>query len=302
MKSRRLIRGEKHHWWPACISKLWANEDGIVHRITSNGYVQPISPNKLARISDGHNIVVGKEGSPFDGTFEHEFDDADTWFPAVVNWLDGLKHHTPTEIPFQSGYYFPQNSEREQLSRLCVCLVSLAIRSPTFRNETTLLINSLMQSYKPGKKELKTIMAANMVGKLKETSESLFGSGKFIVLFSDSVEFIFGDGFYHNISMNGVRCSPDVRILMPLTPTMAVLYVRPMVLTPEPRIMTRLAERDLVELINETVQVYSREYLFYRSDKPELREFFVRGEHLVYSTNDPIDNLVDSIPGVQRFL
>jgi hypothetical protein len=150
------------------------------------------------------------------------------------------------------------------------------------------------------KKEQKQLIAANMRHKLEEITESLMGQGKFVVFFSESSEFIFGDGFYHNIPMDGKQCScePDLRILVPLILNLTVLYVRSMAYMVEPKLMTRLASRDFVILVNETVQIYSKEYLFYRSKKPTLSEHFFTKDHLIFSYNDPIDQLIDSIPGV----
>lgn len=123
-------------------------------------------------------------------------------------------------------------------------------------------------------------------------------AGKIRFFFSESSEFIFGDGFYHNISIDGVCCEPDIRILVPLTPNLTVLYVRPMAYMVEPKLMTRLASHELVMRVNETVQIYSKEYLFYRSEKPTLSKHFFTREHLIFSGADPIDQLIDSIPGV----
>lgn len=70
---------------------------------------------------------------------------------------------------------------------------------------------------------------------------------------------------------------------------------------PDPKLMTRVANRELVMFFNETVQIYSKECLFYRSEKPRLSEHFVTREHLEYACDDdPLDQLLDGIPGVER--
>jgi hypothetical protein len=297
MSKRKLIRGEKHHWWPVGLSQHWANEFGFVHRITPNGAIQEAPPKKLASISDGHNITF-KELPSFEHTFEQEYDRADTDFPMIIKMLDDLRQRHPKEKVNEVDIYFPHRCEMDFLNRLCGCLVSLVVRAPKFRNSIVGFFNAIgstIVNY-----EHKRTIAMNMVRKQEEITASLNGSGKFVVLFSESSEFIFGDGFYHNISMNGVHCSPNVRMLVPLTPNLAILYVRPMAYMPEPRLMTRLANRDLVMMINETVQIYSKECLFYKSEKPTLSEHFVTREHLEFTAGDPVDELIESIPGVGR--
>lgn len=295
MIRRKLIRGEKHHWWPVSLSGHWTNKRGLVYRITPNGDIQEAPPKKLACISDGHNIKF-KEPSSFEQTFEQEFDRADNDFPSVIKMLDDLSQRHPKQDRSQYEFHSAHCCEDEFLVRLCGCLVSLVVRSPRFRNNIVTFLNGIGSSVRAA--DEKQLIAANMLSKQEEITKSLNGLGKFVIIFSESEEFIFGDGFYHNISMNGVHHSPNVRILVPLTPNLTILYARPMAYMTHPKIMTRLADRYLVTLINETVQIYSKECLFYRSEKPILSEHFVRREHLTIVDGDPIDQLIESIPGV----
>ena len=59
-----------------------------------------------------------------------------------------------------------------------------------------------------------------------------------------------------------------------------------------------VTDADLIALVNKTVQIYSKECLFFRSTRPTLSEDFILGEHRTYGQNDPIEALVASIPGV----
>ena len=127
--------------------------------------------------------------------------------------------------------------------------------------------------------------------------ESLKSGGKIVLLFTDTKEFIFGDGFYHNLVSNTDN-AVFTRILAPLTPRLAVLYTCPMAYNPDPPLVTRRAKDDLVQLINSTVQIYSKECLFYRSEVPELSRHFTSHEHLEYNSGDPVDDLIKNIPGV----
>jgi hypothetical protein len=64
----------------------------------------------------------------------------------------------------------------------------------------------------------------------------------------------------------------------------------------EPRIKVVHADTDIVRLINNSIQVYSKEYLFYRSQKPELLGDFKECAHKVFKPdNDPIANLINEL-------
>lgn len=53
--------------------------------------------------------------------------------------------------------------------------------------------------------------------------------------------------------------------------------------------------------MNNVVQVYSRDALFYRSEKPDLIGDFTCGEHREFNApGHKIDMLVEAIPGVIR--
>ena len=116
-------------------------------------------------------------------------------------------------------------------------------------------------------------------------------------LLSKSQEFVYGDGFYCNLNV-GTQNLFGARMLVPLTPSISVLHARPLQYNPVPRLMTRKADPDLVDLFNETTQIYSKDCLFYRSAKPKLSEHFVSGEYLRFDNLDPIDELIHTIPGV----
>jgi hypothetical protein len=124
------------------------------------------------------------------------------------------------------------------------------------------------------------------------------GDGKFLVCFSEAKEFIYGDGSYNNLNISSQHLS-NARILLPLTPKIAVLYALPREYIVEPRLATLEASDELVSLINETTQIYSKECLFFRFERPHLSDHFVRREHLLYSEEDPILALVQQIPGVR---
>jgi hypothetical protein len=180
------------------------------------------------------------------------------------------------------------------LQPLCECLVSLAVRSPHFRHR--ILRTALDVISNVPKEQHKNLIGANVMQAYERITGNKLGRGKFLVLFSRSKEFIFGDGFYsHNLTSTSSGC----RILVPLTPMIAVLYVLPGAYMVNPRLVTQEANYDVITIINETVQVYSKECLFYRFERPFLSEHFLRREHLYYSDGDPVEMLVEQMPGAK---
>lgn len=127
-------------------------------------------------------------------------------------------------------------------------------------------------------RERDNLIAINLRGQLRGTIDALRG-GKFIVVFSPDKEFIFGDGFYHNITP-GFSASTGVKLAVPLTPHMAVIFSRPMSYVTLPNVFTLRIGPEETREFNELIQIYSKEMIFYRSERPELLSCFTRGEHL----------------------
>jgi len=63
-----------------------------------------------------------------------------------------------------------------------------------------------------------------------------------------------------------------------------------------PKLISIEADKETVEVVNHSVQVYSKEYLFFKSQKPSLIEDFIRCEHRIYDHKSyPVDRLIDSL-------
>jgi hypothetical protein len=238
MSKRALIPGERHHWWPKSLSQHWTDAEGMISRIDTEGKVSRSKPTATARISDGHNIRIAP---PWDTTFEQYFDRPDSSFPDVTNLLKFLvASHRERASVKESGHCVHACKESD-LQCLCECLVSLAVRSPKFR-QGILATAQYVRSHVP-KEEHKRLIAANLWQTYSLIIRNKLGGGKFLVLFSGSKEFIFGDGFYHNLSHNS-QYMFGCRILLPLTPKITVLYVLPMEYMTEPRLVTQEASDD----------------------------------------------------------
>ena len=293
MNNRKLIPGENHHWWPESLSINWVNNESLINVIKPDGRTFRSPPKKLGRIGGGHNVILN-ESSNLNHTYESEFDVVDSDFKKVIKVLTEIvkSHHQNNNC---ESNYCEHTYDNVFLNKLCNCLISLLVRAPMSRNQIVGFIDEIGTPM--SKKDLKLLSAVNISGKLDRVSKRLKDKGKFIILFSINCEFIYGDGFYHNISMNVLNSAIDDRILVPLTPHLAIMYVNPTQCMKEPRLMTLFANRELVMNVNNMVQLYSKEYLFYKSERPILKREFLQNEHFEVEFSEYIEKLFNGIPG-----
>jgi hypothetical protein len=290
------LKSERHHWWPRCVSQFWVGPDGGTGWIKPDGSEKRIPPAQLGMIGNGHHIKLAEPGieTPWDSTFEPEFQKADDHFPSVIEWLESLNRAAAQGSV--TDRFLAQPATDDQLRMLTECVVSLAVRSPMNREASVALAEDLRGPLP--ERERNTLIAMNMRRSQRVVADSIGARAKFAVLFSEGREFIYGDGFFQN-----VKCVTDAphspKILAPLTPTLSVIICRPGSYLTEPRLSTIVLTDDEVAMCNDAVQVYAREMLFYRFEKPALIEAFTRGEHLEYGHPDnPIANLIRAMPGV----
>ncbi|WP_454722085.1 MULTISPECIES: hypothetical protein [Cupriavidus] len=246
-------------------------------------------------IGNGHHIKLSRvsgQSTPFDESFEDEFDIADNNFPAVIEWLEGLEKRKITGDDLRSRFV-PQEASDSQLRLLTECVVSLAVRGPMNREASV----SLAEHFRGpiSSPERNALIGLNMRKSQRLIADSIGSRGKFAVLFSLEREFIYGDGFFHNVKAV-VNPPYAPKILAPITPTVSVIVSRPTMFSVEPRLVTLVLKGDEVERCNHAVQVYSRDALFYRKDRPILDQAFQSATHLEYSSlANPIDSLMNAL-------
>ena len=292
------LKSERHHWWPQCVSAHWAAEDGTTGWIRPDGSCIRIRPKKLGLIGNAHHIKLSghpSDSTNLDASFEDEFDTADNNFPAIISWLKSLKHEFVPHRELRDRY-LAQSADDSQLRLLTECVVSLAVRSPMNREASVSLAEHLRGPIP--NPERNALIGLNMRRSQRLIADSIGANGKFAVLFSHRKEFIFGDGFFHNVKAI-VNPPFGPKILAPITPGVSVIVTRPTSFSVEPRLSTIFLSDDEVDLCNHAVQVYSRQALYFRSHRPAVEDAFACNEHRSYSHPDnPIDNLLRSIPGV----
>lgn len=295
------LKSARHHWWPKCVSRCWADSEGLVSRLIPDGGVNRAPPENFGAIGNAHHIKLSRERhgtSVWDESFEQVFDSADTAFPGVIEWLESLERVSVHHAKARADRFHPVHAAEELLWALVECIVSLAVRSPMNREAAVSLAEQLRGPLQG--RERNAVIGLNIRNRQRTVADWIGTRGKFVALYSPDREFIFGDGFFHNVtSPSAPPMAP--RILAPLTPEISVLHAIPMAHLPEPR-MTTLVLNDAEALfLNETVQVYSRNEVFFRSDRPDLTEDFRRGAHLCYADRDnPIERMIQDLPGVRE--
>lgn len=291
------LKSEGHHWWPKSLSRYWANEDGVVHQLFWDGRVVPqTNPKNFGVITNAHHIKLGDAPTVWDQSFEKHFGSADSAFPGIVEWLGSLQSEDVNEGASLSKRFRPHHAEWDTLNQLLECLLSLVVRGPKFRNsiqETTKYYRERMGF--PDPSASRVLINLNLRDALQRFLDDAVNRGKFAVLISKEREFVFGDGFYHTYS-----CPADAPmrpcILVPITPNICILYVRPISYRTEPRLVTLHLRIDEAGFINETVLVHSCDFVFYRSQPPPIIELFARREFLQYEWNEhpSIKALIDA--------
>lgn len=148
--------------------------------------------------------------------------------------------------------------------------------------------------------EHKTITASNMAQCQRVIADSFMkGGGKIAVLFSCKQEFIFGDGFYSNLS-SSTRYSFGRKMLVPITPQIAVLYANPRRYVEHPKLVAIDLSDEEICTANTTVQLYAKNALLFKTEAPCLLDVFRSGSHMIYvdENADPVTDWIQQLSGV----
>lgn len=292
------LKSERHHWWPVSVSDRWKDAEGCVHWLLPDGHVRRIPPKNLGAIGNGHHIRLGRdppEASVWDQTFEKEFQRADDSFPELIDWLGSL-HREERASERLPERFVAQDVQDERLGTLMECLVSLVVRSPRSREGAVSLAEHLRGPLP--ERERNGLIGLNLCHNQRTVTQALGTSGKFVVIHSPKREFIFGDGFFHNITPQ-IPAMHNPKMLVPLTPALSVLFARPTTYMTNPKLMTLVIRESEADRLNLAVQVYARNAIFYRVDKPVIAPPYQEAKHLTFASHEnPVDRLIDMIPGV----
>ena len=294
----KKMKSERHHWWPICVSRHWAGADGKTGWLKPDGSVIRVPPAQLGVIGNGHHIKLGNRGesSPWDQSFERVFDKADSRFPDLIRWLEQLGRTPMREVTELRDRFIAQPCTDDELLLMTECAVSLAVRGPMNREACISVAEQIrgpIESF-----ERNALIGLNMRNSQRIVADSIGARGKFVVAYSQDKEFVFGDGFFHNVG-NSQMAPHFPKLFVPITPHICILVCRPSRYMVEPRLTTIVLDDHEVDTCNETVQVYSKNAIYFCSQEPSLHDAFRRTEHLRYAhPGNPIDSLIHSVPGV----
>lgn len=281
------------------MSAHWADGNGCVHWVLPNSEVRYAPPKNFGVIGNGHHIKLApkqEEGSPWDTSYEAEFQGADSCFPSLITWLETLERgNIDIDEPLASRFH-PVEASDEEIVRLVTCIVSLAIRSPMNREAAVSLAESLRGGI--SERERNCLIGMNIRHDQRQVVGSLGTRGKFVAVFSLEREFVFGDGFFHNLR-SPAGTAQLARMFVPVTPNIGVLFAQPTRYRTQPRLCTLRIRADEADELNQAIQLYSGNAVFYRNDQPTILDVYRCGRHLVYENSDnPVDRLILNIPGV----
>lgn len=299
MENKIPLKSALHHWWPACVSKHWEGEDGKVGWLKPDGTHLRLASHRLGAIGNGHLIKLGHGGAPshWDESFESEFDDADTHFPTFIDWLEQLPRE---ELGASAGLrdrYMPVEATEQELLRAVECVVSLAVRSPMNREASVSLAERLRGGSLP-RPEREALMGLNIRRQQKLIVNDIGTRAKFVVMFSPNKEFLFGDGFYHNVSYAHPPLT-TVEILAPITPWISVLICRHRQYMKNPQLTSIVLTDAEIDGLNLAIQVYSRNAIYFRNALPIPHEAYLTGQHRKFAdTDNAVSYLIHGTPGI----
>ncbi len=265
------LKSELHHWWPKGLSKFWADEQGLVTRLSW----------------DGKELKWATAVEPI-------FDDADNTLPLLVEQLQGLPIAPPDEVGSYIGRASAVDLDDGQRAILAEGIASLLIRCPNHRDMLHRSTESFFgrsgdEMHKPDQ----ILIAGNIHHHYRQVVATLQAGGKFVLFRTASSEFIMGEGYY--TTLNGAFQQSTHRCLVPLTPTLAVLAFRPLSYTVEPRVSTVTLTDEEVDIVNEVTQICTCDYLFYRSLPPKVTAEFTQREFLKIRIHPWLEEVMHSI-------
>jgi hypothetical protein len=229
--------------------------------------------------------------------------------PKVINALLELKPfgRTPLEFLRLVGLLFKRDRSLRDMCRfyhldekvhrgLLLLIFSLLIRSPSNRSryEGYPAQFGLPRSEDVGKANMN--QNYRMAKKLCETG--YVSNQYFVLIHSPLKKFIFGDGNLDWLTSSLIANRIDGRALMPLTPHLCVYFCTPRAMLSTPNCASFSAAPWMVDWINDIVQIYSRDKIFFQGKPPLLSNAFQQQQFLKHKQNT--DLLIDMLDKIGR--
>lgn len=304
-------KSREHHWWPVVLQKYWTDKHEYLSWIEADGKIfkKKAKNRKIAYKSHGHTIFLG---SDWESNFEPDFSAADDRVPMVIEDILKLRPlgKTPAEflclirLIFKSDRHLRDMCKFYQLNEkihrsLLMILYSIIIRSPgsRFRYENYPTEFGMPPDEDTGKGNMfqNYRIAKNLCEK------GLITNQYFILIHSSIKKFIFGDGCLDWASGELIANRIKGRMLVPLTPHLCVYFCTPRYMLRSPNCASLHAPPWMVDWINDIMQIYSRDKLFFLGKPPVLNYSFSRRQYLEHEgRSDGLIDMLDEIAGNNR--
>jgi hypothetical protein len=268
------LKSAQHHWWPKSLSKYWADNEGCVNAIFADGKIRRAPPKQFGAINNAHHIKVGsaKVGSPWDCSFEGDFSKPDSQFFDLIRWLEAQdirRCNASTELRSRIK---PLVHSANVLQIIPECLASLAARSPATRERIRSSVSYFRREI-GFEDDDDSLIAINQRDLYQQFLSDMRVGGRFAFIYSETSEFIYGDGFLHNFSTDLMHTSKP-KAIIPLTPNISAIYQRPFSYYESPKVISVPVNENETAYFNDLIQIYSKDCVFFRSKKPAIREGF----------------------------
>ena len=222
----KVKESKRHHWWPQGLSKHWMNDDGFLYQIfCDDRVIEQTNTNKFGVRGHAHTVDFHTDPNIWYENFESIFQPTDDSFPKIVQWLESFQIHTLNQHCGFGARLQPLNADWKKLNQLSICLISLIVRSPQFRNQIKITAEHYQEGWNPPTGN-SNLIKFSMRNDLEFFSKRCANLGKFAILASGSSEFIFGDGLLHTFISRDINPHNQM-MLVPVTPKICILYANP---------------------------------------------------------------------------
>ena len=299
----------EHHWWPVGLQKHWTDASGNLSFINPHGRVsrKKAANRKVAKKAHGHTVLMK---GPWTTNFEPDFERADDSINAVLSSLEQYKAKGGSSF-WDFLKLMSLLSKRDRTLRdMCryheldsqlaaaaaLLIVSLLIRLPARRHvyEGVSQWVGLPPDPNIGKMNMRQFFHIARDAIEKGAASRMF----FVLIRSPLREFIYGDGVLDWMSDSFASLQIRGRALLPLTPKLCVYVCTPSVRFGRHNCASFYAAPWMVDAINEMTQIYSKDFLFFRSKPPVLTEHFKSEQFLSHELQR--DDLLELLDDVAR--
>jgi len=292
-------KSANHHWWPRSLSAFWKGSDGNVGCIRNDAEgIKTIRTQhkNFGGQRDGHSQLYGdnRHASPWNRSEEHAFNDVDSSMGELVKSLEEMVANAE-DVPLTKWH--PVSNDVMLSDALAPAILSLCLRNPHTRFLASSMGRELL-GYERGSQVDRNVSLSNILASFRVHAKQLRGRGRFGIFVARESEFIYGDGCFHNVHTSGDFVG-NIRMLVPMTPRIAVGYLLPSRYMTEPMFCVMNLGVDVVASFNNLVQIYSEKELFFSNIEPELIPEFKNCEFLrILPEHNPALYWLNKLPGL----